>query len=236
MKLHLGCGSVKLAGWINVDLESPVADMHLDLRQPLPFNEGSVEFVFAEHFIEHVERHEAQRLLSDLCRVLKPGGTIRLATPDLRFLAATYLAGNINEWGDLWRPQTPAELMNGGMRYWGHQYLYDAEDLESLLFECGFTRRTYVNWRESSHEDLRQLETRPFHQDLIIEASKPRLGEPVEGFVYTLQSERSWLERLQRQERSYVEQLESEVARLNAELKNSIPPAPKTWLGRLLRG
>lgn len=232
MKLHLGCGSVNLEGWVNIDLESPAADMHLDLRKTLPFSDGSVDYVFAEHFIEHVERHEALRLLQDLVRVLAPGGVIRLATPDLRFLAATYLAGNLDEWGDLWRPDNAANLLNGGMRLWGHQFVYDAEDLEALLFEAGLTRRNFQPWRESAHVALKGLETRPFHQDLIIEGTKPRSGEAIEPFVYQRIGEEVWLDKLQRAERGYTLKLESELARKEkamAELAAQLAALRKKW-------
>jgi predicted SAM-dependent methyltransferase len=213
MKLHLGCGSINLTGWINIDLDSPGADMHLDLRQPLPFETSTVDYVYAEHFIEHVERHDGVRLLQELLRVLKPGGVIRLVTPDLRFLCCTYLSGNLDEWGYIWRPATGSIMMNEAMRLWGHQFLYDAEEFESLLHESGFTQRTFQGWRTSEHPELSGLETRPFHQDLILEAVKPAADSPVDPLVATPVIDATWLEKLNRQERDYALTLQSELAR-----------------------
>ena len=52
-RLHVGCGSLILPGWINVDLESqPGVDHVLDVRRGLPF--GNLRYVFAEHFLEHL--------------------------------------------------------------------------------------------------------------------------------------------------------------------------------------
>ena len=59
MKLHLGCGTNYIQGWVNVDLDSPVADRQLDLRNPLPYSNGSTAFIFNEHFIEHISEEDA---------------------------------------------------------------------------------------------------------------------------------------------------------------------------------
>ena len=126
--LHFGCGSVYFDGWDNVDLDSPLADLNLDLTQPLPFADASVSYMFSEHFIEHVTRKQAVDFLVECRRILRPSGTIRVSTPNLRFLIAAYLALEVREWGELWQPATPCSLMNEGMRSWGHQYLYDAEE------------------------------------------------------------------------------------------------------------
>ena len=74
MKIHLGCGTNYIDGWVNVDLDSVLADVHLDLRNPLPYADTSVDFIFNEHFIEHITRDEALGFLKECRRVLKPGG------------------------------------------------------------------------------------------------------------------------------------------------------------------
>src|SRR5207253_10227185 len=100
-KLHLGCGSVNFPGWINIDLDSPTADMLLDLTHPLPFPDGSVTHMFNEHFIEHITRSQAVQFLQECHRVLSADGAIRITTPNLRFLTYSYMTGAIGEWGDL---------------------------------------------------------------------------------------------------------------------------------------
>ena len=172
MKLHLGSGKIRLNGWLNVDLEAPEADLHLDLRNPLPFESESVEYIFNEHFIEHITREEAISFLKECNRILKPNGVIRLSTPNLKFLVECYLAQNINEWGDLWRPASPCHMMNEGMRFWGHQFLYDAEELINLMSDSGFMYLKFARWRKSNINELTNLENRPFHKELIVEAYK----------------------------------------------------------------
>jgi len=171
-KLHLGCGSAYKEGWVNIDLDAPSADIQRDLTQPLPFGDGSVSFIFTEHFVEHISRPQAVEFFVECRRVLREGGVLRVSTPNLRFLCECYLKGNITEWGDVWGPNSGCNLMNEGMRSWGHTYVYDREELHKVLAEAGFAHIRSVGWRESAHSDLVGLETRPYHQDLILEIEK----------------------------------------------------------------
>src|SRR5215475_1447361 len=54
LKLNIGCGPNVKTGWTNIDL-SGHADLHLDLREPLPFGDSSASIVYSEHFLEHLE-------------------------------------------------------------------------------------------------------------------------------------------------------------------------------------
>lgn len=171
-KLHLACGSVHFSSWLNVDLDSPTADLQLDLAKPLPFEDASITHIFSEHFIEHISRPDAVSFLGECRRVLKDNGVIRLSTPNLRFLIATYIAETTKEWGELWEPDSPCSLMNEAMRSWGHQHVYDSHDLVSVLLEAGFSSISFQEYRKSQDKVLCNLETRPFHFELIIEARK----------------------------------------------------------------
>jgi predicted SAM-dependent methyltransferase len=186
MRLHLGSGTVRHEGWLNVDLDGADADLHLDLREPLPFESGSTEFIFNEHFIEHLTRADAVLFLRECRRVLAPAGVLRLSTPDLRFLMEQYLARDIDEWAGLWEPATPCRMVNEGMRLWGHEFLYDADELALALREAGFAEQRFVPWRESEIPELTGLESRPYHHELIVEtfgvAPPPETGAQAGGF------------------------------------------------------
>lgn len=175
LKLHLGSGSVRLEGWINIDLEAR-ADLTLDLRGGLPFPDGAARLVYNEHVIEHITVDEAGRCLKDWFRVLEPGGILRVATPDLGYVVERYQ----RDWRDqawLRLPeyafiQTRAEMMNVAFRWWGHQYLYDGEELERRLREAGFQTVRRCGLGESTVPELAGLETRP-DSKLIMEAVRP---------------------------------------------------------------
>ena len=102
-KLHVGCGSRVLKGWINIDLAyyTGVGDMgdkwyppsirgnESDLlvmdvtEKPLPFPDGSVDIIFHEDFIEHLCQRDQIRFLAEALRVLRPGCGHRVNTPNL---------------------------------------------------------------------------------------------------------------------------------------------------------
>jgi len=61
--LHLGCGTERLTGWVNVDLYFP-AELCLDLTRPLPIPDACADAIYSQHFIEHTEK-EATALVSE---------------------------------------------------------------------------------------------------------------------------------------------------------------------------
>lgn len=85
MKLNLGCGDKKIAGYINVDIcGSP--DQKCDLTQfPWPFADNSVEEVFSEHFLEHVLDYESTIL--EMHRILKKDGILHFKVPYFKSMA-----------------------------------------------------------------------------------------------------------------------------------------------------
>lgn len=179
-RLHLGSGARLIDGWTNIDLEGEPSPyfMAYDLRRGLPFGEGSVDRIFSEHFFEHLHRYDAVKLLADCHRVLIPGGVIRVSVPDLRKLIRQYIADECGEKDALnfaevvgWRPSTRCQLVNEGMRLWGHMFVYDIEELCLAFREAGF-----VFVRPSKHgvttiPDM-PIEGRPFLGDIVVEAQR----------------------------------------------------------------
>jgi len=185
LRLNVGCGTDYKAGWVNIDNNSDdnieKLDLNWDLRNPLPFPDNSVDYIFNEHFIEHLTVEEGQKSAKDFMRVLKPGGVMRIATPDLRDAVDLYNDPNWKE-----RPliakfglqfiQTPAELMNMSFSWWGHKWIYDYEELARRLGEAGCQNLSQQKLRQSSHKDLRDLEIRD-ESTLIVEALCANMAE-----------------------------------------------------------
>jgi len=179
-RLCLGSGNAPLPGWTNVDLDG-TPDVRLDLGGRLPIADRSVLRIYSEHLIEHLSCEQGQHLLRECRRVLAPDGVLRVATPDLAALVDSY-AGDWrdqdwvqwpgHEWID-----TPARMLNQAMRGWGHQHLYDAEELEHRLRLAGFTDIRRCDLGRSAHYDLAGLETRA-DSKLIFEARNPRQDHP----------------------------------------------------------
>lgn len=82
MKLNLGCGNKKREGYVNVDACGE-PDVVCDLSVfPWPWADGSVDEVFSEHFLEHVQDYE--KTILEIHRILKPGGVIWFKVPHFR--------------------------------------------------------------------------------------------------------------------------------------------------------
>jgi predicted SAM-dependent methyltransferase len=164
--LHIGAGPKRLEGWLNTDLIG--GDVHLDLERTLPLPDASLAYVFGEHMIGALSEQAAMRLLRELHRVLRPGGVLRLATPDLEKLIAIYRDENPvvarEDYAryldaETGKPHaTPCQLFNDVVRLWGIRYTYDEEDLTRRLHETGFADIERVEPGESRHAALRGLE------------------------------------------------------------------------------
>jgi predicted SAM-dependent methyltransferase len=169
-RLHLSCGGNILSGWTNIDIEPQAGAFGWNLAEPLPFDDGVIQFVFSEHFIEHMCREAGQSLLRECRRVLAPGGALRLSTPDLGYLVEQYQLNRLEEWRDMgWSPSTRCGMINEGMRAWGHRYLYDRDELHLALRMAGFPTIRDAVWRESDAPTFRGLEIRPWHRELFVE-------------------------------------------------------------------
>jgi predicted SAM-dependent methyltransferase len=93
MKLvNLGCGSRYHADWINFDIvPAGPGVIACDLASGIPLPDGSCDAVYHSHLLEHIRREEAPGFMKECCRVLRPGGIVRVAVPDLERIARLYL-------------------------------------------------------------------------------------------------------------------------------------------------
>ncbi|HEY0159252.1 MAG TPA: methyltransferase domain-containing protein [Thermoanaerobaculia bacterium] len=188
-RLHLGCGPVRLPGWVNVDNQPyDGVDRVLDVRQGLPFENAA--FIFAEHFLEHFELEEALALLRECRRVLADDGVLRLTTPNLDWVWATSYATrwtptspttavmDVNAWQHGPDAANDCVALNRAFRAWGHRFLYNQAMLEEALRRAGFAELVWRAYGESDHPELRGLERHERSPDtpelphvLVVEAS-----------------------------------------------------------------
>lgn len=169
-KLQIGCGDHPLPGWLNTDLYPGNPDvLPLDARKPLPFPDASFDFVFSEHVIEHMDFVEGCAMLEECRRVLKPGGRIRIATPDLAFLIGLYGKNKSEEqqrflqWSkDCFLPWAPnaddTYVINNAVRDWGHRFIYDEKVLLLAMQTAGFKHLERFPLMKSNVADLCGLE------------------------------------------------------------------------------
>lgn len=81
-KINLGCGYNHIEGYINIDnREETKPDMVADILEGLPFDDNSVDEVRAHDFLEHIPIGTAISVITEIWRVLKPGGIFDSLTP-----------------------------------------------------------------------------------------------------------------------------------------------------------
>jgi predicted SAM-dependent methyltransferase len=142
-RLHLGCGYIRLPGYVNIDImAAKAADVIADLRK-LPYDHGSVDLVYSCAAIEHFGRREWIDVLREWARVLKPGGMLRLSTADFEAAIARYHeAHNMTE---LLGP------LIGGQKdeYDWHGMIFDFDTLAAGLRDAGFEDVHRYDWRQT---------------------------------------------------------------------------------------
>jgi len=189
-RLHIGSGPQILPGWVNIDnVRYPGVDRVLDVTRGLPFRD--VRFIFAEHFIEHLDLHAAMYLLRECRRVLADDGVLRLSTPNLDWVWASHYQMNASV--------QECFRLNRAFRAWGHQFLYNEPALTAILHDAGFANVVRRDYRQSDHPELQNLERHERSEDfegladiLIVEAwgrggtTPPELDEPRREFFHDM--------------------------------------------------
>lgn len=176
LKSHLGCGSNVMPDWENMD-SNPSPGAGLWTAPWLPYFPNEVDFIYHEHFIEHLPRPMADQLFKEAMRCLKPGGVMRVSTPDLATIVEDYTSNSPRELNEKYglvgfTNNTQAEFINRSFRDWEHKFIYDEEEFYVLGELAGFSSCNRVRYRDSIYPDLRNLECRPDFGDLIMEFIK----------------------------------------------------------------
>lgn len=170
-KLHFGCGPRVLKGWINIDIDyqawepyeeyygsfyppqmrGTISDfLELDVTaKALPFKNNSIDLIFHEDFIEHLDQRECILFLAETFRILKPGSVHRINTPDLIWSQSTL--GNLSAgFQGVYQKEWLA---------WGHENLLTKDYLRNIAEMIGF--EVYFQSRDKSISSEIPKEFRP---------------------------------------------------------------------------
>jgi SAM-dependent methyltransferase len=106
-RLNIGCGGQIVPGWVNIDRsfseeQVELADKHLarylvcDLAEPLPIPDESATAIVAHHVLDLLEPDDLRALLSEVERILTPGGVLRVSSVDYRNAIAACAQGDLD--------------------------------------------------------------------------------------------------------------------------------------------
>src|SRR5262245_16207696 len=111
IKINIGCGLSGISGWHNLDNSPTILLSRVpllrrllnlprwpddvrrsDARRGLPYADGSVNCIYSSHTFEHFTYDVSLHVARECFRVLEPGGTIRIAVPDLELIVHDYMS------------------------------------------------------------------------------------------------------------------------------------------------
>ena len=194
-KLQIGTGRNALKGWLNTDRDTALSKetVFMDAQKKFPFAANTFDYVFCEHFIEHLDYWNGLKFVQECYQVLKPGGKLRISTPDLRFLIELFTENKteLQKRYIRWAVESQTDfgiyldtfVINNFFKSWGHKFLYDYKTLKDLMERCGFTRITQYNPGESDDKNLESIEShdreigKEFNklESLVLEGTKSAL-------------------------------------------------------------
>jgi SAM-dependent methyltransferase len=139
-RLNWGCGATAEPGWINSDQKEGPGILTCDILEGLPLADASVDYAVSIHALPELRLDELVPALSELRRVLRTGGVLRLALPDLERGIAAYLRGDA---AYFLVPDEDASSLGGKLViqllwYGWSRSLFTPDFAEELLARAGF--------------------------------------------------------------------------------------------------
>jgi predicted SAM-dependent methyltransferase len=161
MRLNIGCGGRRIAGYTGVDaVQRPAADI-IARADKIPLPSDSVDEIMAIHLFEHFYRWECETVISEWKRLLKVGGTLVLELPNLQKCCENILSGRfdggkhpdqLSYWGLYGDPRQEDQFM-------AHRWGWTPDTLRSFLTEHGFAdiaeQPTLFHPAGREHRDMR---------------------------------------------------------------------------------
>ena len=176
-RLNWGCGATGEPGWINSDLkDGPSIDITADIRDGLPLETASLDYIVSVHALPMISYPDLVPVLQELRRMLKPGGVLRLALPDLDRNIDAYLRRDRDHFLG---PDADVRTFSGKfithLLWYGYTVtLFTAEFIEELLWAAGYRQVRHCGFQQttSSHAPgILELDNRE-NESLFVEAVK----------------------------------------------------------------
>ena len=144
MKLNLGCEIHKFKDFINIDIDKSVnPDLLCDIKK-LPYEDNSVDFIYAGHLLEHLYYDLVPEYLSEWRRVLKIGGKLVIVVPDVGGSMKRYAKGEYSI--DHLLAQVFGRYYSWDTVEQRHQFIYDIYKLKESVQRVSWSAVEELNW------------------------------------------------------------------------------------------
>jgi ubiquinone/menaquinone biosynthesis C-methylase UbiE len=175
-RLHWGCGRSAEPGWINSDINPNVgADVVADIRVGLPMESDIFDYIVTIHALNEIGFYDMPQVLGELRRVLKPGGVLRIAVPDLLKGVDAYRRGDKSYFmvPDADAASVGGKLVVQLMWYSYVRMLFTYDSLEEQLKRAGFSKVRQSAYRQTftCHPEILTMDNRE-NETLFVEAEK----------------------------------------------------------------
>jgi predicted SAM-dependent methyltransferase len=175
-RLNWGCGEHPESGWLNSDVKNvPGIDIVADVRSGLPLENDSIDYITSIHALPELPYEDLVPALSELRRVLKPGGVLRLALPDLERGIAAYQRGDRDYFHvpDEDARSVGAKFVTQMIWYGYSRSLFVYDFVAELLQRAGFARVDRCEYRQTGSRwpEIVVLDNRE-RESLFVEAVK----------------------------------------------------------------
>lgn len=175
-RLNWGCGSQGEPGWFNSDIkDGPLIDFAGSIFDGLPLEDHSMDYVVSIHALPELTIQQQVPALEELRRVLKPGGALRLALPNLIKGVEAYQRGDADYF---LVPDEDAKLLGTKLitqlLWYGYsKTLFVPEFVEEMCLRAGFSEVRHPAFKETTtdHDGITDLDNREA-ESLFVEAIK----------------------------------------------------------------
>lgn len=154
--------------FLNVDIvDLPQVDCVFDIRKRFPIDDGVIAEIFSAATLEHFREQDNLHILHEFFRILQPGGTLRISTPDLEAIAKGILE---NEDLQIINQHLFGKYKGGETEdYDLHRWMYHAPKMMEVLKNIGFTDVEQTPNTTGLHDPL---------YNYLIRAKKPLFPPP----------------------------------------------------------
>lgn len=146
-----GRNPVSPGEFLNVDIvDLPKVDVVFDITKRFPMENGVIEEIFSAATLEHLRKPHVDHVLKEFFRVLRPGGMVRVSTPDLEAIAHGILDGDdldhVNQY--LFGKYKSDDTEDYDL----HRWMYPAPAMIKRLHEIGFVNAERIPMDAQLHD------------------------------------------------------------------------------------